>query len=80
MRSKRCMFLVLDRFTQHMTCLFVTHDLSSSLTSSQVGGVGLTLTAANHVIHFDRPYNPAREDQAQWDPKGRFDSADRCRG
>lgn len=42
----------------------VTHDLSSSLTSSQVGGVGLTLTAANHVIHFDRPYNPAREDQA----------------
>lgn len=42
----------------------VTRDLSSSLTSSQVGGVGLTLTAANHVIHFDRPYNPAREDQA----------------
>lgn len=30
----------------------------------QAGGVGLNLTAANHVIHFDRCYNPAREAQA----------------
>ena len=24
------------------------------------GGVGLNLTAANHVIHYDRVYNPAK--------------------
>ena len=28
------------------------------------GGIGLNLTAANHVIHFDRCYNPAKEAQA----------------
>jgi len=28
-----------------------------------VGGTGLTLHAACHVIHFDRCYNPARENQ-----------------
>ena len=26
--------------------------------------MGLTLTAASHVIHFDRQYNPAKEAQA----------------
>lgn len=30
----------------------------------QAGGVGLNLTAANHVIHFDRWYNPSVENQA----------------
>eukprot|EP00931_Biecheleriopsis_adriatica_P048289 TRINITY_DN27897_c0_g1_i1.p1 TRINITY_DN27897_c0_g1~~TRINITY_DN27897_c0_g1_i1.p1 ORF type:complete len:1117 (+),score=255.90 TRINITY_DN27897_c0_g1_i1:39-3389(+) len=34
------------------------------LLSLQAGGVGLTLTAATHVIHFDRCYNPAKENQA----------------
>jgi len=28
------------------------------------GGVGLNLCAASHVIHFDRSYNPAKENQA----------------
>ena len=28
------------------------------------GGVGLNLTAANHVVHFDRWWNPAVENQA----------------
>lgn len=28
-----------------------------------VGGTGLTLHAASHVIHFDRCYNPAKENQ-----------------
>ena len=28
------------------------------------GGAGLNLTAASHVIHFDRWWNPAVEDQA----------------
>ncbi|MDP4179428.1 MAG: DEAD/DEAH box helicase, partial [Bacillota bacterium] len=32
--------------------------------SIKAGGVGLNLTAANHVIHFDRWWNPAVENQA----------------
>ncbi|GAC1345303.1 MAG: DEAD/DEAH box helicase [Ktedonobacteraceae bacterium] len=32
--------------------------------SLKAGGVGLNLTAANHVFHFDRWWNPAVEDQA----------------
>ena len=34
------------------------------LLSLKAGGVGLNLTAANHVVHFDRWWNPAVEDQA----------------
>ncbi|MFN9885548.1 MAG: DEAD/DEAH box helicase [Pseudanabaena sp.] len=32
--------------------------------SPKAGGVGITLTKANHVFHFDRWWNPAVEDQA----------------
>src|SRR5579884_4164871 len=32
--------------------------------SLKAGGVGLNLTAANHVFHFDRWWNPAIESQA----------------
>jgi len=32
--------------------------------SLKAGGIGLNLTAANHVVHFDRWWNPAVEDQA----------------
>jgi len=32
--------------------------------SLKAGGVGLNLTAANHVVHYDRWWNPAVEDQA----------------
>lgn len=32
--------------------------------SIKAGGVGLNLTAANHVVHFDRWWNPAIENQA----------------
>ena len=32
--------------------------------SLKAGGTGLNLTAANHVVHFDRWWNPATEDQA----------------
>jgi non-specific serine/threonine protein kinase len=32
--------------------------------SLKAGGVGLNLTSANHVIHFDRWWNPAIENQA----------------
>ncbi len=34
------------------------------LLSLKAGGFGLNLTAANHVFHFDRWWNPAVEDQA----------------
>jgi SNF2 family DNA or RNA helicase len=34
------------------------------LLSLRAGGVGLNLTAANHVIHLDRWWNPAVENQA----------------
>ena len=35
-----------------------------ALCSILASGQGITLTAANHVIHFDRWWNPAVEDQA----------------
>jgi SNF2 family DNA or RNA helicase len=34
------------------------------LLSLRAGGVGLNLTRASHVIHYDRWWNPAVEDQA----------------
>ncbi len=34
------------------------------LASLKAGGVGLNLASAQHVIHFDRWWNPATEDQA----------------
>ena len=36
----------------------------SFLLSLKAGGTGLTLTAAKHVVHLDRWWNPAVEDQA----------------
>lgn len=43
-----------------------THSNSPRLflLSLKAGGVGLNLTAANHVFHFDRWWNPAVENQA----------------
>lgn len=38
-------------------------DFDVMLLSPKAGGVGLTLTAANHVIHLARWWNPAVEDQ-----------------
>ncbi len=32
--------------------------------SLKAGGVGLNLTEANHVVHFDRWWNPSVENQA----------------
>ena len=34
------------------------------LISLQAGGLGMTLTEANCVVHYDRWWNPAVEDQA----------------
>lgn len=40
------------------------HEIPYFVLSIKAGGTGLTLTAANHVIHFDRWWNPAVENQA----------------
>ena len=37
---------------------------SAFILSVKAGGVGITLTKANHVFHFDRWWNPTVEDQA----------------
>jgi len=39
-------------------------DVPMMVLSLKAGGTGLNLTAANHVIHFDRWWNPAVENQA----------------
>lgn len=39
-------------------------EASIFILSLKAGGVGITLTKANHVFHFDRWWNPAVEDQA----------------
>ena len=39
-------------------------DVPFFVLSLKAGGAGLNLTAANHVIHFDRWWNPAVEQQA----------------
>jgi hypothetical protein len=40
-----------------------SHGFDVMILSPRAGGVGLTLTAANHVIHLSRWWNPAVEDQ-----------------
>ena len=39
-------------------------DAAFFVLSLKAGGTGLNLTAASHVLHFDRWWNPAVEDQA----------------
>jgi hypothetical protein len=41
-----------------------TVDVPIMVLSLKAGGTGLNLTAANHVIHYDRWWNPAVENQA----------------
>ncbi len=43
---------------------FQNHEFPIFLLSLKAGGTGLNLTAANHVIHYDRWWNPAVENQA----------------
>lgn len=43
---------------------FQNDDIPYMILSVKTGGVGLNLTAAQNVIHFDRWWNPAVEDQA----------------
>jgi len=48
---------IIDIFGQRQgfNAIIMSHD---------VAGVGLNVTAANHVIHYTRPWNPAKENQA----------------
>lgn len=43
---------------------FQSGGSSIFILSLKAGGTGLNLTAANHVFHFDRWWNPAVENQA----------------
>ncbi|HEX7135349.1 MAG TPA: DEAD/DEAH box helicase [Iamia sp.] len=49
---------------QDMVDSFQAGDLDVLVISVKAGGTGLTLTRATHVVHFDRWWNPAVEDQA----------------
>ena len=49
---------MVDRFQE------AGNDIPVFVLSLKAGGVGLNLTAANHVFHFDRWWNPAVENQA----------------
>lgn len=48
---------LVDRFQQDPSCPYFVLSLKA-------GGSGLNLTQANHVVHFDRWWNPAVERQA----------------
>lgn len=48
---------IVNKFQSHEYIPFL-------LLSLKAGGVGLNLTSANHVVHFDRWWNPAVENQA----------------
>lgn len=41
-----------------------TKGFNIIIMSQLAAGVGLNVTGANHVIHFSRPWNPAKEEQA----------------
>jgi SNF2 family DNA or RNA helicase len=53
-----------DRMVETFQSEDDTPDNSIFVLSLKAGGTGLNLTAANHVFHFDRWWNPAVENQA----------------
>jgi len=62
-----CLFLhggVPARARETMVARFQAGEAPVFLLSLKAGGVGLNLTRATHVIHYDRWWNPAVEDQA----------------
>ncbi|CAM3728731.1 DEAD/DEAH box helicase [Nocardioides zeicaulis] len=52
------------REREAMVARFQAGEVPVFLLSLKAGGTGLNLTRADHVIHFDRWWNPAVEDQA----------------
>ncbi|MGW0229501.1 DEAD/DEAH box helicase [Actinopolymorpha singaporensis] len=66
-RGVRNLFLhggVTARKRERMVADFQSGAAPVFLLSLRAGGVGLTLTRATHVVHFDRWWNPAVENQA----------------
>ncbi len=55
---------VAPRARDDMVARFQAGAVPVFLLSLRAGGVGLNLTRARHVIHYDRWWNPAVEDQA----------------
>ena len=55
---------VLKSQRDEMIRQFQSNKFPILLLSLKAGGTGLNLTAANHVFHFDRWWNPAVENQA----------------
>jgi len=49
---------------QHLVDRFQVGELDTLVLSLKAGGTGLNLTAATNVVHYDRWWNPAVEDQA----------------
>jgi SNF2 family DNA or RNA helicase len=49
---------------EEMVTRFQAGEVPVFLLSLKAGGTGLTLTRATHVLHYDRWWNPAVEDQA----------------
>lgn len=52
------------RKREQLVSQFQAGEAPVFLLSLKAGGVGLTLTQATHVVHYDRWWNPAVEDQA----------------
>jgi superfamily II DNA or RNA helicase len=52
------------RKREQLVAQFQSGEAQVFLLSLKAGGVGLTLTRATHVVHYDRWWNPAVEDQA----------------
>ena len=52
------------RRREEMVVRFQAGQVPVFLLSLKAGGTGLTLTRATHVLHYDRWWNPAVEDQA----------------
>ena len=55
---------VSKKHRDEMISRFQNGEYPALLLSLKAGGTGLNLTAANHVIHYDRWWNPAVENQA----------------
>lgn len=52
------------RDRQRLIDTFQSRPGSTMVMTIKAGGSGLTLTQANHIVLFDRPWNPAKESQA----------------
>lgn len=54
----------LDRRTSKINEFRESKGFNVIILSPEVAGFGITITEANHVIHYTRLWNPAKEDQA----------------